>query len=84
MSLVSTTHVSQWNDKSGNAFHAVQGTDANRPIVTANGIKSGRNSLDFAVAYMVTVAGAANTKPFSVFAAVKLTADATYRAVGMY
>lgn len=30
--------VSQWNDKSGNARHATQGTAASRPVVTANGL----------------------------------------------
>lgn len=32
--------VSQWNDKSGNNRHAVQGTAASRPVVTANGLGS--------------------------------------------
>lgn len=37
--------VSQWNDKSGNARHATQGTGSNQPI-TGSSI-NGRNAIDF-------------------------------------
>jgi hypothetical protein len=39
-------HCSQWNDKSTNANHVVQATDAKRPIITANAI-NGRTALAF-------------------------------------
>jgi hypothetical protein len=31
-----SSKISQWNDLSGNARHATQGTDANRPVLTAS------------------------------------------------
>jgi hypothetical protein len=42
----SPAKVSQWNDKSGNAYHAGQGTSANQPV-TGSRTQNGRNVLDF-------------------------------------
>ena len=38
--------VSQWNDKSGNGYHATQGTGSNQPTTNTRTI-NGRNVLDF-------------------------------------
>lgn len=38
--------VSQWNDKSGNAYHATQGTGASQPVTGTRTVNS-RNVLDF-------------------------------------
>jgi hypothetical protein len=43
---VSGSTVSQWNDKSGNAFHISQTTDASRPVLTTNA-QNGRNVITF-------------------------------------
>jgi len=84
LTLVSTTHISVALDKSGNGYHARMGTDANRPILTADLIKVGKNAANFLNCYMNidTAPGPlASTKPFSIFAAVKLTATLAYRDI---
>ena len=42
-------HCSQWNDKSSNANHVTQATDAQRPVITASGI-NGLTTLTFTAA----------------------------------
>jgi len=39
--------VSQWNDKSGNGYHATQGAAANQPVTNAT-TQNGKNVIDFA------------------------------------
>jgi len=53
-------HCSQWNDKSSNANHVTQGTDAKRPIITAASINS-KTALVFTRASAMVLANNACT-----------------------
>jgi len=72
-----STKVSQWNDKSGKANHASQGTDANRPTYVGNGLKS-RPTVDFTTNNLLTIADAVslNYTTLSLFAVLQRQSDA--------
>lgn len=74
------SNVSQWRDKSGNGRHlSINLGNATRSTGT---IKAGRGSVDFGGSAMISVSdGAANAKPFSVFAIIKHAGVGTYRAI---
>jgi hypothetical protein len=48
--------VSQWNDRSSQANHLVQATDANRPTVGANAFATGKDGVVFAIASVTSLA----------------------------
>lgn len=85
VATVTGAGVSSWTDQSGNANHAVQGTDANRPPLTA-GLLNGKAGLVFTAAssqYLRTAAyHAALTQPCeTVIIADFLTNFATIRTL---
>jgi hypothetical protein len=82
----SITHVggavSQWSDKSGNGFHVVQATGANKPTYSATGLGGAQPSLSFDGGDYLTTAGAATVASgavsnFSVFVVGRMNAATT-------
>jgi hypothetical protein len=84
---VSGSDVTQWNDKSGNARHATQGTSTNRPKSGTRTI-NGKNvidfdgSNDFLVNNAVAPFFSGDDKPFTVFMAGNT--EATSRTAWMF
>jgi hypothetical protein len=69
-----SNRVSQWNDKSGNANHAVQLTDANKPVYNATGMLGGHPCLDWlagAVAARRLVTPAIALTAYSIFSVLQ-------------
>lgn len=74
--------VSQWNDKSGNAYHATQATGANQPITNTRTVNS-KNVLDFDGSndYMATAAFTAISQPLTIFLVMQLDQTSTTKGV---
>jgi hypothetical protein len=60
---LSSTKVTQWTDKSSNAYAFTQGTDANRPVSGTRTINS-KNVIDFSTATRLTSTAANSTWKF--------------------
>lgn len=72
-SISIATGVSQWNDKSGNGFHATQGTAGKQPTYTIGGM-NGHNVLTFSNASQTYLAFSGTMLPNTVAVVWKSTA----------
>ena len=76
--------VSNWADKSTNAFQFAQSTDANKPTYTANN-QNGKGTITFNAANSTYLAGpstfAIGTSSFALFAVASYTSNTSYGTV---
>jgi hypothetical protein len=85
---VSGSNISQWNDKSGLANHALQGTGSNQPIVVG-GVRNGRSVVRFSglgvsntttTTFFSNTAMAFSNAPYTIFAVAQASNQVSYSA----
>jgi hypothetical protein len=65
--------VSQWNDKSGNGYNAVQATGTNQPTLHTNSL-NGKSTILFDTTELMTSPFVLSTQGYSVFKVIRLNA----------